>query len=70
MINFGMKGKKWSNIHQNENPIYVIGDFPILLREQSNEFRKFNDTDVLFAVSSTRIYSSTNEIDDRHSYNP
>jgi len=61
MIKFGMKGKKWSNIHQNEDPIYVIGDFPFLSRVQSNEFSKFNDTDILFAVNSRRIYSSTNE---------
>ena len=61
MINFGMKGKKWNNLHQNENPIYVIGDFPFLSRKKTNEFRKFNDTDILFAVSSTRIYSSTKE---------
>jgi hypothetical protein len=59
--NFGMKGKKWSNIHQNNHPVYVLGDFPFLFKEQVNEFRKFNDTDILFAVSSTRIYSSTNE---------
>jgi Protein of unknown function (DUF4238) len=61
MKNFGMGGEKWSNIHQNETPIYVIGDFPFLSRKQTNEFRKFNDTDILLAVSSTRIYSSTNE---------
>ena len=61
MRNFGMKGEKWSNVHQNENPMYVIGDFPFLSRTQTNEFRKFNDTDILFAVSSRRIYSSTNE---------
>lgn len=60
MRNFGMKGIKWSNIHQNEDPVYVIGDFPFLSRVQTNEFRKFNDTDILFAVSSRRIYSSTN----------
>ncbi len=61
MRKFGMKGTKSFNIHQNENPTYVIGDFPFLSRKHSNEFRKFNDTDILFAVSSTRIYSSTNE---------
>lgn len=61
MRNFGTKGRKWYNIHQNESPIYVIGDFPFLSRFQTNEFRKFNDTDILIAVSSRRIYSSTNE---------
>ncbi len=61
MRNFVMKGRKWSNIHQNEKPIYVIGDFPFLSRIQANEFSKFNDADILFAVSSRRIYSSTNE---------
>ncbi len=58
---YGMKGRKWINIHQNESPIYVIGDFPFLSRVQENEFKKFNDGDMLFAVSSRRLYSSTNK---------
>lgn len=57
----GKKGTKWSNIHQFESPTFVIGDFPFLFRNQSDEFGKFNDSDFLFAVSSRRIYSSTNE---------
>lgn len=61
MINFGVKKNKRNNIHQHEKPIYVIGDFPFLLRNQVDEFRKFNDEDILFAVSSTRLYSSTSE---------
>jgi hypothetical protein len=61
MKNFGKKGNRWSNIHQNENSLYVIGDFPFLFKEQPNTFRSFNDTDILFAVSSKRIYSSTHE---------
>ena len=58
--NFGSKGKKWVNIHQNENDMYVIGDYPILFRNLSDKFREFNDSDILIAVSSKRIYSSTN----------
>jgi hypothetical protein len=58
--NFGKKGKKWVNLHQNQNDIYVIGDYPILFRNPANKFREFNDSDILIAVSSKRIYSSTN----------
>ena len=61
IVSFGMKTNKWHNLHQSKQPIYVIGDFPFLFRENVNEFRKFDETDILFAVSSTRIYSSTNE---------
>lgn len=57
--NYGAKGNKWLNIHQNENPIYVIGDYPILFRKQPNKFSEFDDTDILIAISSNRIYSST-----------
>lgn len=60
LINFGTKGKKWVNIHQNENDIYVIGDFPILFKNLSEKFKKFNDSDIFIALSSKRIYSSTN----------
>lgn len=56
----GRKGTKWINMHQNEKSLYVIGDYPFLFRNESNEFAKFNDSDFLFAVSSQRIYSSTN----------
>lgn len=61
LINFKSQESKCYNIHQNDKPIYVIGDFPFLSKVQSNEFRKFDETDILFAVSSRRIYSSTNE---------
>ncbi len=61
MKTFGAKGTKWSNIHQNEKTSYVIGDYPFLHKTQPNLFREFNDIDLLFAVSSTRIYSATNE---------
>jgi hypothetical protein len=58
---FGMKGEKSINLHENEKEIYVIGDYPFLLRKHSGKFSEFNDTDILFAISSRRIYSSTNE---------
>lgn len=61
LLKFGLEGRKYFNIHQNANPIYVIGDFPFLSKVQTNEFRKFDDTDILFAISSRRIYSSTKE---------
>lgn len=54
------KGKKWVNIHQSGIPIYVIGDYPILFRNQTDKFSEINNTDILTAVSSNRIYSSTN----------
>jgi len=57
----GLKGTKWINIHQSSNPVYVIGDYPILFRKHSGKFSEFNDTDILVAVSSRRIYSSTNQ---------
>lgn len=72
MKNFGEKGTKWLNIHQNENPVYVIGDYPILFKKQPSLFSAFNDTDILVAVSSTRIYSSTieplNNFSERNSF--
>jgi len=59
---FGPKGSKWHNIHQIGDPVYyVLGDYPILFRKQTRIFSEFNDTDILFAISSNRIYSSTNE---------
>ncbi len=58
---FGKKGTKWNNIHQNNKTMYVIGDFPFLLRREMNLFREFTEIDLLFALSSTRIYSETNE---------
>jgi hypothetical protein len=58
---FGRKVTKWRNIHQNKKTTYVIGDYPFLLRRETNLFREFTDIDLLFAVSSTRIYSETNE---------
>lgn len=61
IIKFGSKGNKYHNIHQNENPLYVIGDYPFLFRKEPNKFSEFNDLDFLFALSSKRIYSSTNE---------
>ena len=60
MKNFGTKGKKWINIHQNQNSHYVIGDYPILFRKQPVLFGEFNDIDILVAIGSNRIYSSTN----------
>ena len=60
--NFGAKGHKWHNTHQTSSVQYVIGDYPFLHRTQPNEFREFDNIDLLFAVSSNKIYSSTNKI--------
>ena len=53
--------KKWVNLHQNNNSIYVIGDYPIVFRKAITKFSDFNDIDYLFAFSANRIYSSTKE---------
>jgi len=60
MKSYGKKGTMWHNIHKDAIPMFLIGDYPFLHRTQPNEFRKFCDIDLLFAVSSTRIYSMTN----------
>lgn len=60
MIKFGKKGTKWVNIHQSGREIYVIGDNPILFKTVPGKFSEFNDIDFLIAVSSNRIFSSTN----------
>ena len=62
MIKYGKRGSKWLNIHQSEREIYVIGDNPILFKKTPKLFSEFNDIDFLIALSSTRIYSSTNSI--------
>lgn len=56
---YGLKGKRFINIHQSDKEIYVIGDYPILFRRNHSLFKEFNDIDILFAVSSKRMYSST-----------
>ena len=52
-------GKKWVNIHQWANDIYVIGDNPILFRKTPRSFSEFGEMDFLIAITSRRIYSST-----------
>lgn len=61
IVNFGNKGTKHYNIHQSDKPIFLIGDYPFVLRNKSSKFRDFDDTDILFAISSTRLYSSLME---------
>lgn len=61
----GAKGEKIINIQQAQNEIYLLGDYPILFRKQPYLFSEFNDTDILMAISSNRIYSST--LDKLHS---
>ncbi len=61
IVNFGNKGTKHYNIHQSDEPIFLIGDYPFVLRNKSSKFRDFDDTDILFAISSKRLYSSLKE---------
>lgn len=61
IVKFGNRENKRFNIHQSEKPIFVIGDYPFLFKKQPTKFREFDDIDTLFAISSKRIYSSTNE---------
>lgn len=50
---------KWNNIHRFQNDTFVLGDFPFVPKVMTNVFSEFNDRDILFAISSKRIYSST-----------
>ncbi|PZF74742.1 DUF4238 domain-containing protein [Taibaiella soli] len=59
MILNGIKGQRVYNIHEVAEDVCVIGDNPILFKNFSNKFSEFNDTDILMAVSSNRIFSST-----------
>lgn len=61
MNRIGGQGKVICNIHQPANAEFVIGDYPILFRKTSNEFGRLFSNDFLFAISSTRIYSSTRD---------
>ncbi len=57
----GRRGTKWHNIHEFAEPVLLLGDYPMLFREQQSEFSEFDEVDVLLPVSATRIYSCTNE---------
>jgi Protein of unknown function (DUF4238) len=59
MKSFGRKVITWPNIHKYDSPMFVIGDYPFLHRTQPNMFREFGDIDLLFAVSSERLFSMT-----------
>jgi len=65
MKSFGNIGTTWHNIHQYDSPMFVIGDYPFLHRTQPNRFREFGDIDLLFAVSSKRLFSMTKEKKDK-----
>ncbi|MEQ8534157.1 MAG: hypothetical protein RIB86_20050, partial [Imperialibacter sp.] len=62
IVNHGRKGKKAINIHQSTDDIFVIGDNPLLFKRIPTLFSEFNEIDFLIAISSNRIYSSTNEV--------
>ena len=68
MIKFGETGVKYSNIHSFEDQIFVLGDNPILFRNQMNKLSEFNDFDILISISSSRIYSSTNNAMDNFDF--
>ena len=52
---------KYLNIYNWGQPVFVIGDYPILFKKQPKKFSEFDDTDFLIAISSNRIFSSTLE---------
>lgn len=59
MIKNGKNVSKVINIHQSNNEVYVIGDYPILFRKTPRRFSEFGEIDFLVAVSSQRLYSSS-----------
>lgn len=61
IIKYGKKGKFSVNIHQSSNDLFLVGDNPLLFRRTPILFSEFNEIDFLIAVSSNRIYSSTNQ---------
>ncbi len=60
MRKFRNGGRKYVNIHQMSKDLFVIGDNPLLFRKSLHKFSEFGETDFLIAISSRRIYSSTN----------
>lgn len=60
MRKFRNRGSKFVNIHQMSKDLFVIGDNPLLFRKSLHKFSEFGETDFLIAISSRRIYSSTN----------
>ena len=61
MLKRGKKGKFYVNIHTFENDCFLLGDNPVLFRNPTSKFSNLFDSDYLFAVSSKRIFSSTEE---------
>ncbi len=55
----GIKGQTIYNIHQQSHPVFVLGDFPFLMRNEVEKLSQFNTVDVLMAISSRRIVSCT-----------
>lgn len=62
IVKYGMKGKISVNIHQAPNELFIIGDNPLLFKKTPSIFSEFTTSDFLIAVSSNRIYSSTNQV--------
>lgn len=61
MIEAGNKTPKWVTVHKKENEMFLIGDFPIVFRKVPENFSEFDKPDILFALSSNRVYASTNK---------
>jgi len=55
----GEKGNICVNIHQFKKDVFVIGDNPLLFKRIPQLFSEFGEIDLLIALSSRRIYSST-----------
>lgn len=62
MKNNGKVKNKFNNIHEFQNQLLIIGDYPFIIRNDMTSFSEFNDSDILFAISSTRIHSSTTKL--------
>lgn len=61
MLKRGKEGKFYVNIHTFENECFLLGDNPVLFRNPTSKFLDLFNSDYLFAVSSKRIFSSTEE---------
>lgn len=62
IVNSGNKGKFSVNVHKAPINLFVVGDNPLLFRNTPSVFSEFNTSDFLIAISSDRIYSSTNQV--------
>ena len=65
MVEQGKKGKYFVNVHSSSDDSFLLSDNPILFRTHTNRFSDLFYTDHLFAISSRRIFSSTESVMNR-----